>query len=53
MGNLENIFRIQGEGFLNIYVQVFFSENRWLGVILLAVSCLDAWAGLAGAVAVD
>ena len=52
MEKLKNSVRIQGEGFLNSYVQVFFSENRWFGVILLAVSFLDAWAGLAGAVAV-
>ncbi len=52
MENLKDSVRIQGEGFLNSYVQVFFSENRWFSLILLAVSFLDVYAGLAGAVAV-
>ena len=52
MENMKDSVRIQGEGFLNSYVQVFFSENRWFGLILLAVSFLDVYAGLAGAVAV-
>lgn len=52
MEKLKNSVRLQGEGFLNSYVQVFFSENRWFGLILLAVSFLDVYAGLAGAVAV-
>ena len=52
MEKLKDSVRIQGEGFLNSYVQVFFSENRWFSLILLAVSFLDIYAGMAGAVAV-
>lgn len=43
---------LQAEGFLNSYSQVFFSDDRFLSVILLLVSFIDPRAGLAGALAV-
>lgn len=49
---LKNILKIQGEGFLNSYSQVFFSDNRWLAILLLIVSFLDPYAGIAGALSV-
>jgi len=37
---------------LNSYVQVFFSNNKYFAVILLAVSFLDLFAGISGLVSV-
>jgi urea transporter len=39
-------------GFLNSYTQVFFSDNRWFAFLLIFVSFLDLYAGLAGAMTV-
>lgn len=39
-------------GVLNSYGQVFFSNNRWFSLILIAVSFFDVWAGIAGLAAV-
>ena len=37
---------------INSYSQVFFSDNKFFGAILLIVSLFDIWAGLAGLLAV-
>ncbi len=42
----------QKEGFLLSYSQVFFAESRLFGLLLLAVSFLDVYTGLAGAISV-
>lgn len=42
----------QAEGFLSSYAQIFFSDNRWFAWLLLIVSFIDLYAGLAGAFAV-
>ena len=44
--------KIQGEGFLNSYSQVFFSDHRGLAFLLIGVSFLDPFAGLSGALSV-
>lgn len=44
--------RLQAEGFLNSYAQIFFSDNRWLAWLLLIVSFIDVYAGTAGAISV-
>ncbi len=49
---LKNNLKIQGEGFLNSYSQIFFSDHRWLAFGLLLVSFLDPYAGMAGALSV-
>ncbi len=50
--DLKDIVNIQGEGFLNSYSQIFFSDNRWLAFLLLLVSFLDPYAGTGGALSV-
>ncbi len=44
--------RIHPEAFRNSYTQVFFSDNRWLGLLLIVVSFMDLYAGLSGAMMV-
>jgi len=39
-------------GSINSYSQVFFSDNKLFGIILLVVSFFDIWAGLSGLFAV-
>lgn len=39
-------------GWLNSYSIIFFSQNRILAIILIAVTFLDFWAGLAGLISV-
>ncbi|MEN8120497.1 MAG: urea transporter [Bacteroidota bacterium] len=39
-------------GSINSYSQVFFSDNKFFGTILLIVSFFDIWAGLSGLIAV-
>lgn len=51
MEKFGNILRLQAEGFLNSYAQIFFSDNRWLAWLLLIVSFIDVYAGTAGAIA--
>ncbi len=52
MKSLINFLKLQTEGFISSYAQVFFSDNRWFAVILLAVSFIDRHVGAAGAIAV-
>lgn len=40
------------EALINSYSQVFFSDNKWFGLILLVVSFFDVWAGVSGLLAV-
>ncbi len=47
-----NSLPLQLEGFLNSYPQIFFSDNRFLGYLLLLASFIDPWAGFSGALAV-
>lgn len=51
MESLKQSWRILTDGFLNSYAQVFFSDDRKLGWILLFVSFIDVNAGLSGAIA--
>jgi urea transporter len=52
MEKVKDNVRLQYEGFLNSYVQIFFSDNRFFAWTLLAVSFIDLNAGMAGALAV-
>lgn len=52
MEKIGNTLRLQAEGFLNSYAQIFFSDNRWFAGLLLIVSFIDVYAGAAGAVSV-
>ncbi|MDD3637288.1 MAG: urea transporter [Bacteroidales bacterium] len=41
-----------GQGILNSYTQIFFAKNKWMALLLLAVSFVDLNAGLSGLMAV-
>lgn len=41
-----------GQGILNSYAQVFFAKNKWMALLLIAVSFVDLNAGLSGLLAV-
>ncbi len=43
---------LQAGGFLSSYAQIFFSDNRLFAWLLLIVSFIDVYAGMAGAAAV-
>lgn len=47
-----NKYRWYGQGLLNSYAQVFFSDHKWFGAILLAITFMDFYAGLFGLLAV-
>ncbi len=40
------------EAIITSYSQVFFSDNKWFGFMLLVVSFFDIWAGISGFLAV-
>ncbi len=50
--NWRESIKNQREGFLLSYSQVFFAENYFFGLLLLAVSFLDFYTGLAGVLSV-
>ena len=41
-----------GQSILNSYTQVFFAKNKWMAIMLVAVSLIDLNAGLSGLLAV-
>lgn len=41
-----------GESLFNSYSQVFFSNNKWFGLILLVITFVDVYVGLFGLIAV-
>ena len=50
--NIKNKVSSIFESLINSYSQVFFSDNKIFGIILVIVSFFDFWAGLAGIISV-
>jgi len=49
---LKTIFPFFWQSISNSYTQVFFAKNKWMGLLLIAVSFFDLNAGLSGLLAV-
>lgn len=51
-GQLKTIFPFFWQSISNSYTQVFFSKNKWMGLLLIVVSFFDLNAGASGLLAV-
>ena len=49
---LESFCALHWNGILNSYSQIFFSQDKWYGIILLLVSLFDYRLGLGGLAAI-
>lgn len=49
---IQSIGKLHWNGMINSYAQIFFSQNKWYGIILLLVSMFDYRLGLGGLAAV-
>lgn len=50
--NLNNLLRLYGEGLLNSYSQIFFSNNKVFAALLLFISFFDIGAGFSGVLSI-
>ncbi len=49
---MKNISKYYSQSVINSYSQIFFSDNRWFGLLLLLASFLDPFTGVSGLLAV-
>jgi len=50
--NLSSILKVYGNGLLNSYAQIFFSNNKIFAILLLIVSFFDVGSGLSGVLSI-
>ena len=49
---LKNLSKYYSHSVINSYSQIFFSDNRWFGILLLLASFIDPYTGVSGLLAV-